>query len=242
MQTRQWWLLNAALAAVAILMGVRLAAEWRRGNERYEELVRRSEATPAVPIIAGTEAQSPAVGEIVSNNLFSPDRSNDRPQEEVAPVSAALPVVIGTMRFGPDYEALMAEAGGQPGTQRFRRVKIGGRVGPYTVTEIRDDAVVVEMRGQRAVVNVYQSAKSVRAAAAPPPAPPRTQASPVVDTVAPSAPTANAAPKSAPAPAAANTGGSSRTIGNVTVTIEGNRRRYERWTMFGPQVWYEDIK
>jgi hypothetical protein len=243
MQTRQWWLLNVALAGVAALMAVRLGADWKRGNERYALLARRSVATAEVPVIAGANVPPPTVGEIISKNLFSADRSSERPQEVVAPVAGALPVVIGTMRFGADYEALMSEGGGQPGTQRFRRIKTGGQVGPYTVVEIRDEAVVVEFRGQRTTVNVYQSAKSVmRAAATPTPAAPRAPAAPVVDTVAAPPPTPAATVTATPAPAAANTGTASRRIGDVTVTIEGNRRRYERWSMFGPQVWYEDIK
>ncbi|HWP86092.1 MAG TPA: hypothetical protein VNN17_12935, partial [Terriglobia bacterium] len=112
------------------------------------------------------------------------------------------------------------------------------------LVEIRGDAVVVDYQGLRTTVNVYQSAKSViRAAATAAPAASRPAAAPapVVDTAAsrpaypPSVPTAAAAPAAPGASQASPYPG-------VRMIIEGNRRRFERDTMFGPQVWYEDIK
>lgn len=240
MRRQQLWVLNAALAGCAIWMGIALAAAWKRGNERYEVLRQRSATLPRMTLRESAPPPLPSVGEIVAKNLFAPDRNNDRPQEMPFQAAAPLPVVIGTMRLGREYEALMSE-GGQPGSERFRRVKIGDRVGPYTVSEIRDEAVVVEHQGQRTVINVYQSARSVLRAAAPPTAAPaaapRPPAAPVVETAAPVTASVPAAP---PQPAARPPAASA--MPGVRVTIEGNRRRYERDTAFGPQVWYEDIR
>jgi len=237
MRMRQWWFLNVVLAGVAVLMAGRVRSDWKRGNERYAQLEQRSAATANVSVMSEPERPLTSVVEIVSKNLFMPDRNNALPQPAFV-AAAPPPVVIGTMRLGADYEALMAEAG-QSGTPRFRRVKTGEQVGPHTVVEIRDEAVVVEFQGLRTVVNVYQSAKSVIRAASSSGAATRAPAAPVVDSVASpgSATTGTAA-----APTPASPSGASRTMGEVTVTIEGNRKRYERWTMFGPQVWYEDIK
>ncbi|MBI4480235.1 MAG: hypothetical protein HY651_09455 [Acidobacteria bacterium] len=240
MKRRRLWLLNAVLAAFVILMVARIAAVWRRGNERYARLTERSAAVGSVLMVPGDATPQMAGGEVVAKNLFTPDRNNDRPQETQAQTAGPLPIVIGTMRLGADYEALMSEAK-QPGSERFRRVKTGEQVGAYTVVEIRDEAVVVEFQGQKTVVNVYQSAKAVMRAAGNPAPPPLLQSAPVVETVASPVP---AAQPSAPAAAqgAANAGVSTASpFPGVRVTIEGNRRRFERDTAFGPQVWYEDI-
>jgi hypothetical protein len=243
MRMRQRWLVNAALAAGALLLAGRLVSEWDRGNARYDLLERQSAAGAGVGVVIAPEQPPAPVVEIVAKNLFTPDRSSALQQVAVISPSAPPPVVIGTMQLAGEYEALMAE-GGASSTPRFRRVKVGQQVGPHTVVEIRDEAVVVEYQGIQTVVNVYQSAKSVlRAASSAAPAAPRASAAPVVDTVAaPGGATSGTATSPGTAPGgAANTSGERR-IGDVTVTIEGNRRRYERWSMFGPQVWYEDIK
>jgi hypothetical protein len=242
MQRRQLWFLNAVLAGCAILMATRLAGDWKRGNERYSRLDSRSGAAPTVPPVP-VSGPSPISGsEVVAKNLFSRDRNNDRPQVAQTQAAAPLPVVIGTLRLGSGYEALMADAV-EAAAHRFRRVKKGEQVGPYTVSEIRDEAVVVEFQGQKTVVNVYQSAQSV-ARAAQPEAPAAAQApaaSPVVESSAGPQPPYPAAAASG-AQAAAAGAGSGASASDVKVTIEGNRRRYERQTMFGPSVWFEDIK
>ncbi|MBI3933520.1 MAG: hypothetical protein HY316_02430 [Acidobacteria bacterium] len=242
MKNRQLWFLNVVLAGAALLLVARIGGDWKRGNERYSRLTQRSAAiaTPLVP--PDSSAPQPAAWEVVSRNLFTPDRNNDRPQEAPLQTAAALPIVIGTMRLGAEYEALMSEAG-QPGTERFRRLKLGDRVGAYTVVEIRDEAVVVEFQGQKTVVNVYQSARSViRAAASPAATAAKPPAAPVIETASPTpAPAASSVP--AATPPAANAGTSlTPPFPGVRVTIEGNRKRFERDTAFGPQVWYEDIK
>jgi len=242
MQRRQTWLLNAVLAGFTILMGVRIAADWKKADERYGVLARRTAVASTVPLLPTTEIVSSTGRELIARNLFTPDRNNNSPQEAKAKAAAPLPIIIGTMRLGTAYEALMTEAG-QPGPQRFRRVKQGEQVGPYVVAEIRDEAVVVEYEGQKTVVNVYQSAKSViRAAVNSGAATGSAPASPVVDTVA-SSPAAESGTRPAGTPAQPNEGGSTAVgMPGVRVTIEGNRKRFERDTMFGPQVWYEDIK
>ena len=240
MQKRQLWMLNMVLAGFAILMAVRLAGDWKRSNERYTRLAERSRAAGALPIVPVSQPAQTATGEIVSKNLFSPDRNNERPQETQLEVRPPLPLAIGTMRLGNSYEALMSEAGGT-GTTRFRRVKQGEQVGPYTVAEIRDEAVVVEYHGQKFEVNVYQSAQSVARVAPPPPAAPTPAASPVVESSASAPAAGTASPPAAAASASPAATPSPTKPLEVKVTIEGNRKRFERYTAYGPQVWYEDI-
>jgi hypothetical protein len=237
MQRRQLWLLNIVLAVFALLMGDRLLSGWREDRARYAALEKRSAAAVAVVIQPAAASLVFAGGEIVARNPFTSDRNNDRPQVAQAVQSAPLPTVIGTMRLGEEYEALMSESA-QPGGEKFHRVKLGGSIGPYAVTEIRDEAVVVELGGQKTTLNVYQSARAVRqaappaAAAAPPP-----QAPTVVSTGVP--PTT---PAQSSATATQRGGDLTPPFPGVIVTIEGNRKKFERPTAFGPQIWYEDIK
>jgi hypothetical protein len=241
MQKNQLWILNAALAAFAVLLAVRLAGDWKSGNERYRTLEERSRAAGALPAVRVSQTQPAPAGEIVAKDLFTPDRNNNRAQ--VSQSQPPLPVAIGTMRLPGGYEALMSEGGSA--ASRFRRVKKGDVIAGYTVAEIRDEAVVVEYQGQRSDINVYQSAQSV-ARTVPVPVSAAPAPGPTVETAG-GAPARQEPPNTFPpsttqSGAAANGSGGVAQPQQVTVTIEGNRKRFERSTAFGPQVWYEDIK
>ena len=138
----------------------------------------------------------------------------------------------------------MAEAA-QAQSRRFRRVKTGEQFGPFTVVEIRDEAVVLELDGKKTTLNVYQSANSVARAEARS-APATAANAPVVETAGSPAGGAAAAP-AAPAQESSAVPPTVPTVAPgvdryLKMTIEGNRRRYERQTPFGPQVWYEEIQ
>ena len=145
------------------------------------------------------------------------------------------------MKLGERYEALMSEPGTAAG-RASRRVKQGEEFGSYTVVEIRDEKVVLEYRGQKTTLDVYQSAQSARSAL---PAPVRTAppAAPVVESSgAPPPPQAQAPPprSASSAPSAAAVPQPSTEPG-VRVFIEGNRKRFERDGPFGTQTWYEPL-
>ena len=243
MRRRQLLLWHTGLVVAALLLGWRLAAEWRHTNQlRYAASVPPSSASIA-PLAPGVANQSLVFpGEIVAKNLFSPDRTSElaQPPAQQRPVSP-LPVVFGTMKLGQHYEALMAES--EPGGSRaFRRMKKGERLGDYTVVEIRENQVEVEYQGQRSTLDVYQSANSVprrQAAAAP-------AARPVVESAgsAPSQPSPSAQQPPRSVPPTIPTGSSAATQPDpyTRITIEGNRRKVERQTPFGTQVWYEEIR
>jgi hypothetical protein len=196
----------------------------------------RPKAQPTAFLPSGVPQRPvPPIAEIVAKNLFTPDRNNQTAQAANVPPPPP-PIVFGTMNLGGSYEALMAERG-QPSRPGFRRVKKGEQIGGYSVVAISDEKVEVEYQGQKTTIDVYQSANSVprteaRSAPAPPPAETGGSLAPP--------PPSQAAPASTPA----NASGSAATgapAPAVRITIEGNRRRMERMTMFGPQVWYEDI-
>ncbi|MBI2816750.1 MAG: hypothetical protein HYX72_07405 [Acidobacteria bacterium] len=236
MHRRQLVILYLSLCIVAISLAWKLASDWRRAGLRYARVrasaaVPASAARPAPPVTPA--AMTVAENEIIAKNLFSPDRTNQiEAQDDKLEAPPPAPIVYGTMNLGGNYEALMAE-GGQAGRSAFRRVKNGEQLGRYTVVDIRDEKVVVEFRGQKTIIDVYESANSVPRETA------RTTvaATPVVEgAAAPQQAPAAPEPSAAPAPSA----GAQQ--GTDSSTVEGNRRRVERQTPFGTQVWYEDIQ
>lgn len=238
MQRRQLWMLNTVLAVSVLVLAWRLVGEWQRGNERYGRLAQQSgRSGPAYVLPATSQQALPSGSEVIAKNLFTSERNS-----EVAP-SARLdappvPVVFGTMQLGPGYEALMAE-GGPEASRGFRRLKSGEQIGPYTVVEIQDEKVVVEFQGQRTTIDVYQSANSVtRTQARTVPA----AAAPVVEAVSGPPPSSATPAPTGSAAAAGPTAPSSGVAPGVRVTIEGNRKKFERDSPFGTQTWYEEIQ
>jgi hypothetical protein len=243
MHRRQRLILHLGLAVVAGLLAWRLAGQWGEANLRYTALARRT-APGTIPLAGTPRREPPPTDEIAAKNLFSPDRTNEIAPREV-PAEALppppVPTVLGTMKLGESYEALMAESG-NAAARGMRRVKQGEEFGGYTVVEVLDEQVVLEYRGQRTTVDVYQSARSVARRVA------RTQTSSqatVEATGGGSAPAAAARPASpAPSrtPAAQPAQPPPGTLPGVRVFVEGNRRRFERDTVFGVQTWYEPLE
>lgn len=235
MNRRQLLLVNVVLSIAAALLIFRLAGEWSTANLRYAALEQQTEDAPAYLPPVSQSRPVTAIRVIVEKNLFSADRNNIliQAEETVQPTSFQVPVVFGTIHLGDSYEALMAERS-QAATGKFRRVKTGQRFGAYTVVEIQDEKVVIERQGQRTTLDVYQSANSIarqKARSAQP-------AAPVVETAGSGTRPAPSRQRAASRATAVQQSSDPR----VQVTIEGNRRRFERQTMFGPQVWYENIE
>ena len=236
MHRRQLLILYAGLSIAAGLLAWRLEGEWQRANLRYKAWVRLHREAPAVLPPRPPERPALPSGEVVAKNLFTPDRNNEIAQAEKPQPPPPIPVVFGTINLGSSYEALMAEAG-QTATRSFHRVKNGEQIGVFTVVEIRDEKVVIEFQGQKTTLDVYQSARSVpllETRSAP-------VAAPVVETGGSSPPPSAASNQASSAPASSGASAQPSPGPDVRVTIEGNRRRFERQTPFGPQVWYENI-
>lgn len=234
--------MNVVLLAIAVTLSWKLLADWKTSAVRQTETAGRPVDNlgfnvPSEPVL------SAAGGQVVAANLFSKDRNSivELPPAAPATPPPPLPVVIGTMKLGSSYEALMAESA-QNASTAFKQVKVGGSIGGYKVAEIRDDEVIVEFNGEKTSINVYLSASGVarnagRTVAAE--APPAAASAPRVETSSAPAPASNSQTVAAGTPAPVQLPSPDPML---KITIEGNRRRYERTTMFGPQIWYEDIK
>ena len=240
MNRRQLLLVNVVLSIAAALLIFRLAGEWSTANLRYAALERQTEDAPAYLLPTSGSRPATDTRAIVENNLFSADRNSMliQAEETAQPVSLQVPVVFGTIHLGETYEALMAERS-EAATGKFLRVKTGQRLGAYTVVEIQDEKVVIELQGHRTTLDVYQSATSVarqRARSARP-------AAPVVETAGSGArPAPSRQQSTAQRPASRATTARQSPDPGVRITIEGNRRKFVRQTPFGPQTWYEDIE
>ena len=242
MQKRHMLLLNATLALCVLGLGWLLARNWKVGNERYAQFS-EFKGEPGMTLVSTDPflRTSTSGNDIVAKNIFTPDRNNQTTPEISSQEPTQPPVVIGTMMLGKEYEALMAEAE-EARSRRFRRVKIGEQLGRFTVVEIRDEAVVIEHQGQRTVLDVYRSAKSVAPARLRPMSAPEAIA-PVVQTTENQDKTPTVPIRSTNTPVTSPVGGVSvESDPNLRVKVEGNRRRFERTTPFGPQVWYEEIQ
>lgn len=245
MRRRQLILLHTGLGLAAVLLGWRLVAEWRHANQLRYAAAARPRVPSATALGVSSLSQTPtATGEIVAQNLFFPDRNSELVQPAKPKTAPPLPVVFGTLNLGQHYEALMAEAAtGAPGGSRaFRRVKTGERLGDYIIVEIRDNQVVIEFEGEKTTLDVYQSANSVPR----PSSSAREAAAPVVQTAGStppqSSPSSQPPPQSAPPATSSESATGAQPDPYTRVTIEGNRRKVERQTPFGTQVWYEEIR
>ena len=235
MDRRQRRMAQAVLALVAGLLAWRLGTEWKQADLRYSAL-----ASPAARSAAGLSVavrEEPLrVDEIAAKNLFSADRNNEIPEPESSESEPPppLPMVLGTMKLGQSYEALMSE--GESSRGGVRRVKQGEQIGSYRVTEIRDEKVVIEYQGQTTTLDIYQSARSVAQQRTRTPTGP---AAPVV--VGTGGRQAASQPRAAPAQEPRETPQRGGPPG-VRVFVEGDRRRMERDTPFGTQTWYEPLE
>jgi hypothetical protein len=181
--------------------------------------------------------------DIVTHNLFRPDRSNASPTE--AAKMPEPPILYGTMNLGDGTFALMAA--GNSASAPSKRVVPGDEIGGYKLVSIAGSKVVVEWGGKQTTIDVEESAQRaprVAAATAPPPraAEPRavSTAGARVTAVAPSSGSSGAsggksagftgfnAPPGAPPNAPPGT------------VFEG-KKKVVRQTMFGPSVWWEDV-
>lgn len=237
--------LNVVLLMAAVWLGASVRTAWRANHARYAAVgmgTAEAEEAAAQPVSAAAAGYT----EIVARNLFTPDRNNEQPVvQTVQRQRPPLPFVIGTLNLGSGFLALIAEER-EASQGTFRRMREGDEIGGYKIAKIAEHQVVLDFDGQKFPIDVYESAASVPRPAgfqAAAPAPPSTGQ--VVSAV-PGAGTTESAAASAPAQATPRNiirplPGADPKDPYLSVTIEGNRRKFSRQTPFGIQVWYEEI-
>ncbi len=250
MNRRQRMMVQAGLALLAVLLVWRLGTEAQQANLRYSALESIAGTSAAGPRAAAPEEML-AINEIAAKNLFSADRNNEIPEPEAGPPAPPPPepIVLGTLKLGADYEALMSED--ESSRRGVRRAKVGDLVGEYRVVEIRSESVVIEYEGQRTTLDIHQLAPSARRTATPARTarssrPGRPAAPVVVGTGEAAARTpASGRASGTGQPGAAPRGREIRVPNQDSYTrvfIEGNQRRIERQTPFGIQTSYSPLQ
>jgi hypothetical protein len=191
-------LLNLALAAAAVVVGMRARDNWVEARKRADVVLgRKVKPAPAPPFSPMPEFQSLAAADyadVAQHTLFSADR-NPTVIVEVAPPKPMppLPLLHGVMDLGDGAIAIMSvkKGGGQRGFHP------GEKVGEFTLVSISDRELVLEWDGQQIPKKFDELVdRSEQTAAAPaPPAPP---AAPAVSNASP-APAASVKTASPPA-------------------------------------------
>lgn len=189
---REQLIVLLGLVAVNAALGAYLFRQWRDYQARtrwmYAGVAATEGLTPSSTAARKVEEQN--FSDIVTRNLFRPDRSNVTPTENVKPPE--LPLLYGTMNLGSGSFALMAP--GDPVSAPSKRVVPGDEIGGYKLVSIAGSQVVVQWGEKKVNIDVSESARRVprvvektQAAAAPQSAvAPTAGSSGRVTTVAPS--------------------------------------------------------
>lgn len=158
---RRWTILNGLLVAIVLLLGLQIAWTWARALPAVDLTVRAPAAMPARPESGGgnreargrkrgTPEKQPLTPQamvlaIVARDLFDPSRQ--KPSEEAPPPPTPKEIqpppnvsVVGVRILGNDREAFVVDLG--QGTQQ-KRLRIGDRLGDYTVKAIDPQRVIL---------------------------------------------------------------------------------------------------
>lgn len=158
---RRWTILNGLLVVIVILLGLQIAWTWARALPAVDLTVRAPDAIPARPEGGGgnretrgrkrgapeKQPQTPQamVLAIVAKDLFDPSRQT--PSEEAPPPPPPKEIqpppnvsVVGVRILGNDREAFVVDLGQGP---QQKRLRVGDRLGDYTVKAIDPQRVIL---------------------------------------------------------------------------------------------------
>ena len=157
---RRWTILNGLLGLIVLLLGLQIARTWARALPPVDLSARPLEAAPPRAEggggregrgrkRGGTDKQQPPTPEamvtaIASRDLLDPSRQ--KPTEEVPAAVAKEPqpppnvTVVGVRILGKDREAFVTDASQGP---QQKRLRIGDRLGDYTIKAIDPQRVTL---------------------------------------------------------------------------------------------------
>ena len=159
--------LNVALAVLAAAAGWQLRTKWREGKAQERKVLDQSVkpvvAPPPPALDAPQAAKAAGYSEVAQKTLFSRDR-NPNVVVEVAPPKPVpeFPVAFGIMNLGGNSVAILTTKQGEPS----HRYSPGDKVGEFILTDVENDAIVLEWDGRQ----FRKSLKELRAAAPAAPA------------------------------------------------------------------------
>lgn len=149
-------LLIILLSCAAVFLTLKNYAVWTRPIESTHE---NKEATrpgnKPEPILLTEEGNAPSTVNsrlsIAQKNIFSPERKEFSavPVEQSKPVARPQITLYGVV-ITPDYQSASAVNPGRPlykGERETKTVKVGDRVGGYTLAKILPDRITMEAKG-----------------------------------------------------------------------------------------------
>lgn len=159
-------LLDVLLIAVCVWMGLAVRRQWLANARTYQ--VSRILA-PSVAMQQAVEKQKS--GEalrknymvIASRNLFSPDRNDQIAHEEAAKARPPKPVLFGVINLKEATLAMMSP----PGSRDFRSLKVGDKIGEYTLTRILANKVELQWGSETVETTTEEQPKTIPAPVTP---------------------------------------------------------------------------
>ena len=148
---RKLLLLNVALVAAAIVIGMRAREQWLAAKARDEAIMRRRPQPlplpPFVPLPEAKPVQPATYADIAQQMLFSKDRNPvvviEKPEPPKPKPMPALPVLFGVMNIdGPT--AILAEKSGE----RPQELRPGQEIGPFKLLAINNQQITFEWDGK----------------------------------------------------------------------------------------------
>ncbi|MGB7624935.1 MAG: hypothetical protein WBN92_21515 [Terriglobia bacterium] len=159
-------LLDLLLVAVCVWMGLALRRQWLANAAAYQ--VSRIVA-PSVALKQAVEKQKSAETlrknymVIASRNLFSPDRNDQIAKEDVAKTRPPKPILFGVINLSEAKLAMMSA----PGSRDFRSLKVGDKIGEYTLTRILSNKVEMQWGSETVETTTEEQPKTIPAPVTP---------------------------------------------------------------------------
>jgi hypothetical protein len=159
-------LLDLLLIAVCVWIGLVLRRQWLANAATYQ--VSRIVA-PSVAMKQAVEKQKSAEAlrknymVIASRNLLSPDRNDQITLEDVAKTRPPKPVLFGVINLSEAKLAMMSA----PGSRDFRSLKVGDKIGEYTLTRILSNKVELQWGNEKVETTTEEQPKTIPAPVTP---------------------------------------------------------------------------
>jgi hypothetical protein len=153
---RKLWILNLALAALAVFAGLQLRSRWvadkARAAARLHKPASKIPAPPFTPNLAPPAVLPSNYLNVAQKDLFDPSRNPDVPVDPPKPPPPppppppmpSLPSYHGVMNFGDGPLAIMSVTA----TGKHEAIKPGEMIGPFKLIDVTRDDLTLEWNGQ----------------------------------------------------------------------------------------------
>jgi len=166
------WLINISLAVCIVFFGIMSFDVWSKGDETIQGMQTGKSSEKTIPgkrIMERTMPPESTYGIVADKNLFSPNRLEFIP-EKVEPgppkISEKMIFLYGVVLTGDRKMALISnpdpgpQAGKKPAKDKW--VEIGHTIGNFSVTDIRQDRIILAGGDRTHEILLYDKNKPAR--------------------------------------------------------------------------------